>query len=159
MLINMKISTPKILAIIATTLGIVVIGVGLVINGSPTKRRNIRLDNERIANLSTIANSIYNAQKEISDFKLPVTLQAAITAQEFWFSSREIVDPETSRPYEYEVISETKYRLCANFSLVSEEIKQNSARYDMGYLNYNEFWQHPAGRHCFEIEAQDPLGY
>jgi hypothetical protein len=56
-------------------------------------------------------------------------------------------DPETKRPYDYEITGETTYRLCAVFARASEEG-------DNPY--YLSEAKHKAGRDCFQKTAPPP---
>ena len=72
---------------------------------------------------------------------LPVTLEEA--AELARHRKLSLHDPDTGEPYGYEVVSDTTYRLAATFALPRD-------------LDYEVFWNHPAGRHAFTIDALDP---
>ncbi len=57
-----------------------------------------------------------------------------------------IEDPDTEQEYEYRILDEDSYELCAVFALAS--ITNNRAR--------DAFWLHDAGRHCFSLVALAP---
>jgi hypothetical protein len=57
-------------------------------------------------------------------------------------------DPESGQPYEYRVLSENRYELCAVFTGSSREANERPP---------GDFWTHDAGRQCFEIEARRVL--
>ena len=52
-------------------------------------------------------------------------------------------DPDTGVAYEYRVVDENHYELCATFA------RRREADRDV-------FWNHPAGRHCFTFDVRDP---
>ena len=54
-----------------------------------------------------------------------------------------IVDPETGEPYAYRVLDDRRFELCATFDTVRKG-------------DFDVFWDHPAGRHCFVIDVLDP---
>jgi hypothetical protein len=54
-----------------------------------------------------------------------------------------IQDPATAAPYGYQVVSESKLRLCASF---------DTARDEPGDVA----WNHPAGWHCFNFDVLSP---
>lgn len=149
--------TPKVLAITVATVAIIALIAGMVINGSPVTRRNIRFDIERVSELSSIANSINHAADSMDDFRLPETLKSGVDSQEFWYSFDQIVDPETGEEYEYQILSETRYKLCANFHFSSDTAESKGDRY--GLSGHGDFWQHQAGHDCYEIDATDPISY
>src|SRR3546814_4288051 len=57
-------------------------------------------------------------------------------------------DPETGAPYAYEVLSQSSYRLCANF--------RAERRAETGpLLNPSPFAFYPAGEKCFLLERSE----
>ena len=58
------------------------------------------------------------------------------------------MDPMTGLPYEYRVKEGSEYELCATFLVSSEKIKSILA---------SSMWAHPAGRHCFSVDAGQAL--
>ena len=54
------------------------------------------------------------------------------------------IDPITLTPFDYQVIDQTTYELCAVFELADDRTQQAWV---------DPFWQHPAGQHCFVIEV------
>ncbi len=57
-----------------------------------------------------------------------------------------IEDPDTEQEYEYRMLDEDSYELCAVFALAS--ITNNRAR--------DTFCLHDTGRHCFSLVASAP---
>ena len=66
------------------------------------------------------------------------------------------MDPETRKPYEYTVSGEMQFKLCANFSLSSNE--QNKERYSEYASPYGKpsvsNWEYSAGRDCFDLKLE-----
>ncbi|MEL6160261.1 MAG: hypothetical protein AAFQ40_16700 [Cyanobacteria bacterium J06623_5] len=117
--------------------------------GSPGKQRLIALDRTRLTNLRDIA---YELEAQVTGFNsgaenpLPETLPSTVSGVEIGR------DPLTDAPYEYIRLSDTTYQLCATFATASENdplIQQKVA----------EWWQHPAGRHCFDFDATEPVPF
>jgi hypothetical protein len=124
---------------------------GFVLAGSPALRRVERFDEQRLADLRTIAQEIQlmvvdpndRGKKKLKE-PLPKTLaEAAERARSQRLNPR---DPETDEPYQFTVTGESTYELCAAFS--------GERRSDMSV-----FWNHPAGAHCFTIDVLDPPPY
>ncbi len=119
---------------------------GFVLVGSPGTSRLQRLDQRRLDDLQTIFREIQSLchDPDIKDTlkrRLPQTLDQLAT-----LARRERInlsDPETGERYRYAVTSETTYQLCATFTLPRDS-------------DSNVFWNHPAGEHCFTIDALDP---
>lgn len=125
---------------------------GIWIVGSPLTGRAQRFDERRLAHLRTIQNEIMNQvyeggprMPEIQPSKpLPTSLEEVVTNAKF--ERAEIVDPETGEPYEYTIQSAVRYRLCATFTFERRE-------------QYDVFWDHPAGRHCYDFDVTKPDGF
>jgi len=66
--------------------------------------------------------------------KLPSSLDDLTDVQRY--------DPFTNSAYEYQVKGGTQYDLCATFSLPSQQDESHPG-----------FWSHPAGHHCFSLDA------
>ena len=121
---------------VAAAIGAIVAGV--MVAGTPAKTRMQRLDVIRARQLQAIANSIdqYWRREEhlpASLFELRDNPQTQVN----------IEDPVTANPYQYRVIDERSYELCAVFDLVSPERKPD---------RYGPWW-HEAGRHCYTLYA------
>jgi len=133
-------------AVVATLVVGFAIAWGFVLAGSPAARRTQLFDDRRMEDLTTIARAI-QAQVEDPNKKgklkspLPKTLEAA--AAKARLEKLNTRDPETGEPYGYTVTDATTYSLCATFT------RPRNA-------DYRVFWNHPAGEHCFTINAADP---
>jgi hypothetical protein len=124
---------------------------GFIITGSPATARQHRFDERRIEDLQTINDAIQDyalgesrfeplAQRSI-ERPLPETLEqvrAGATRRR-----PDIRDPETDLPYRYEILGESRYRLCAEFRFERDE-------------EHTPRWNHPAGEHCFELDLLAP---
>lgn len=128
---------------------VVVAGVvvwGFVLVGAPTSRRLERFDEQRLRDLQTIAREIQLMVEDPNEkgqlrARLPASLaEAARRARDERLNPR---DPATGQPYTYTLKNETTYELCAEFARPRD-------------WDVNVFWNHPAGRHCFTIDAADP---
>lgn len=125
-------------------LAAIVWGVALV--GSPATARLQRFDYQRLADLRTVSREVQRLCQD-PDIKdalkrpLPATLDELATIAR---SERiNLTDPETGERYSYTIVDSTTYELCATFSLTRDS-------------DQAVFWNHPAGRHCFTVNALDP---
>jgi hypothetical protein len=124
---------------------------GFVVTGSPGTARLHKFDERRVEDLRTIKSEIEilclgqsrhkSAQERVLVRPLPTTLEELAASAEQ--RRPEIRDRETGEPYEYEVLDESRYRVCATFNFARDE-------------EYQPVWNHPAGRHCFELDALKP---
>lgn len=114
---------------------------GFLLIDSPKTTIMKKNDQDRVNSLNNIKNIV------TSDYSSTGILPIDLSAPKF----SSLIDPETSQPYEYRIISETKYELCATFELAVDK-SDNTTRYSSG-----ENWDfHGAGRECFE---QDVAGF
>jgi len=111
---------------------------GFVGIGGPGTQRMQRADDKRIQDLYQLSAQIQTRWR--SDGKaLPHDLAE--------LSGAAISDPITRAPYDFHVREGSKYELCATFS--------GASRHDNAVTNPDE-WSHPAGRHCFSLDAAQP---
>jgi hypothetical protein len=149
---------------------------GVYLIGSPTKLRNMRDDDQREADLSSLRYSIVNYYQS-KNGTLPKTLDEISLGNPY--DNFLPVDPATSKPYGYK-LSATKlvdgknfpaFELCAVFAQDSNERKvqgngfgrggsvspmpATDISYPSSYPGYGidqtKFSIHPAGEKCFEI--------
>jgi hypothetical protein len=111
---------------------------GTVAVGPPRLERDRKLDGMRVMDLAAIERLISSFAKVHKS--LPADLAAL--AQEPGYSVPR-VDPESGRPYEYEVLGADGYRLCARFTTPSAGDRMGNI-YAPGNM-----WSHSAGKQCF----------
>lgn len=135
----------KIHAISSSVFLLVVLGLGFVFAGSPGHQRQIRLDEERVQDLQSIEYQIgeYWRQKEA----LP---EALTDLQRDLYYFELPVDPDTEAAYEYNVLGELSFELCAHFDRASQPA--------LNLRNEVTTWKHEAGDVCFE-RSIDPDFY
>ena len=124
---------------------------GLVIVGSPATGRAHQLDDRRLQDLRSISTEILNIVEPYSaspQSTKPTTLRNPLpqtlkeVSAKAQYQKLSLNDPETGAAYEYTVMSPASFELCATFNFERD-------------LTYDIFWNHPAGRHCFAIDALD----
>lgn len=122
----------------------VVVAIGAFFIGSPGTERERRLDEVRVNDLRTIQQEVRNISTDTSLPKptikktLPATLNDVVAQAVYVQPS--IVDPVTGQPYEYTVTGPSTFTLCAEFGTALNQ-------------NYDIFWNHPEGHHCFAIDV------
>ena len=116
--------------------------VGAVLLDSPAEARLRRLDERRVEDLRELAYAI-DAYWTLEE-RLPSSL-AELPDERGYLA--ELVDPETGEPYEYRVLGEDSYELCAIFA--SETTEQFETP-------FQDAWFHGSGRKCFQLNVQDP---
>ena len=130
-------------------IGIVVAAVvyGVFLAGSPGTQRALQSDQKRVSDLQQISFAIdeYWARNE----KLPENLQEL---QDFrYYTVQFIEDSQTQESYEYQVLGEKQFELCAVFEMDSpaDKVPRNVFR-EQGI----SFWKHGIGKTCFQLEVQ-----
>jgi hypothetical protein len=118
----------------------------LFIVDSPAETRNKRYDNQVVNNFSQISYEIDNYYE--NNGSLPASLEDLSGSQPY-FRQEIITDSESKEVYQYEVVDEKNYKLCANF-------KSSNLEDDGNYYNdYNkDEWPHEAGEKCFDREVR-----
>ncbi len=125
---------------------------GLAVAGSPGAERQRRFDERRVEDLRTIYGELLN-QVVGADWRnpqvapvlrgpLPPSLDDVATRA--MRQRPRVADPATGAPYEYEVTGASSFRLCATFDAVRDDPN-------------DLVWNHPAGRHCFDFDALNPV--
>jgi len=113
---------------------------GFLIIDPPAKARAMKFDQQRVNNLyelNSLINDYYRENKQ---------LPADLSADRFSYFQ----DPQTEQKYEYKVLGEKEYELCAEFALA---VDLNSRDY---YYSGNKDWSyHQAGRQCFSNRVVD----
>ena len=122
------------------------VGYGIFLVGSPAGQRLQRFDEKRVSNLQNISDAL-DRFWEVNE-ELPASLEE-LQGRRYFVPS--IKDPATEEPYEYRVVGENRYELCAVFAIDSSRRREEfpkpfSAR----------TWEHGVGRVCFQLEAEGP---
>jgi hypothetical protein len=125
---------------VATAVTVISVTAGIVIVGSPARGRLEQLDSGRISDLQSITAAIDFAFQ--ADSVLPASLEALSRDPRTQVNT---MDPGTLAPYEYPIIDGDSYQLCATFDRDAS---------DPALRAPTAFWAHPAGRHCFDLDAR-----
>ena len=142
------------LVALLVVLGAVVLG--FFVAGSPQRARDIRADEERIQDLEQIRNGV-NAFFTAEGI-IPESLDELRESGRLFAPEATLVDPLTKEPYGYRPLTDTAFELCASFSLPGEPADGMHERPMPAFPTGKETfvsWAHPAGKHCFSIEAID----
>lgn len=122
-------------ATVATIAVIAVIGLGLGVMGGPGKQRLVQSDLRTVRSLGELAQHIKFAWQSSGE-KLPANLEK--------FPSSAKQNVVTAQPFTYRVKSQSEYELCATFATDSRNLHAQDA---------NDFWAHPQGQYCFQLDA------
>ena len=113
---------------------------------SPQETRNRKFDNAILDKFNQIDNAINSYSYE--NAKLPKSLDEL--AIEFsYLTEKDLIDAVTKKKFEYKIVSENFYELCAEF-LTSNKDDENN-RYDY----HKERWPHDSGYQCLKQKVRD----
>ena len=125
---------------IAASLGMAAaIVAGLSVIGSPMHQRALQLDSRRVSDLSLISMQVsayWSQHKSLPPDLASLNLAHPMTS-----------DPVSGAAFEYATTGNETYRLCANFDAASDAEGRPPGAYVL-------HWNHPAGRHCFDLGAK-----
>lgn len=126
----------RLLAIVASLGMAAAIVAGLGVLGSPMHQRALQLDSRRVSDLTVISMQVsayWSLHKSLPPDLASLKLAQPMTS-----------DPVSGAAFEYATTGKETYRLCANFDAASESDGRS-------YGAINVRWNHPAGRHCFDL--------
>jgi hypothetical protein len=115
----------------------------IVMLGGPSGQRQRKMDEVRVQNLTYLALSVngYFIRHKV----LPADLDALAKEPGYRISR---LDPGTGKPYGYEILGATTYRLCAEFA--GDSAADSPESYN-AYANVG--WAHPQGHQCFDRDT------
>ena len=142
-------ATPILRALVIAAVVVVVAAVGysIYVIGTPGQQRDIRLDRERVNDLRRISNNI-DTYLELNE-EMPASLLDLLGPQ---YYVRSIEDPDTGAPYEYRILEDTDYELCAIFAAEIPEREVERRPF------LETIWDHGPGRTCFMLTAKGEKG-
>lgn len=111
---------------------------GLLALGTPAHEREVKWDHLRAERLGGLNEALANYY--VLHHKLPGRLSVLQSKVE---KLDDYKDPQTQRPFQYQIINSVQYRLCAEFG--------TDTRHDRFAQGEPLFFTHPAGRYCFPI--------
>lgn len=122
------------LVIILTIIG------GIMMIGSPNELRNKRIDDIRVENLNTVQSEIIYFWQ--SKNRLPNSIEELRDDLRVFYPP---TDPDTEESYEYQIVNEKTFKLCANFK--TDSLENKNMRPDFYGLGS---FEHSAEYTCFE---------
>ena len=129
------------LAIAASVVMAATIVAAIMASGTPSARRQVKLDDRRTSDLAELQQAIDAQYKQHTVLPTGLTELSAKPG-----NALSLVDPEAGTPYVYAPAAGRRYQLCAVFAT------------DTGVTGdeRNTQWQHGIGRHCFDLTASKP---
>jgi hypothetical protein len=137
--INASLASKALLAS-AILAAVLTVGYGIYVAGSPGQQRMERLDALRASHLESIVHQVNDHWRQTGS--LPDSLESLRR------QPREFDDPETDVPYEYRVIDDANFEICAVFA--TDTTGQNEWQ---GPVHAPNVRRHGVGLTCFEFEA------
>lgn len=134
----MILSRGHVLLGLGVTATIAAVIAGVIVAGTPAEGRMQRLDRVRASDLRSIATAVDTFWRRHE--RLPNSLGELVSDPRAQVT---VEDPDDEQAYEYRIVGDASYELCAVFDLAS--IPNNRAP--------DAFWLHDAGRNCFTLAA------
>ncbi|MFQ5737884.1 MAG: hypothetical protein ACE5JX_02645 [Acidobacteriota bacterium] len=155
--------------LIGLAIGVVVVAVvsGLIVLGPPSEQRARRLDERRVEDLRGITRAVDLYWTRHG--RLPTSLDELLRESGVNINSN---DPSTTQLYDYRVLGDKTYELCAHFQRDSPEPSQPVSKpKERAVISLDDldslpvpatppdkgFWSHGAGRQCFQPEVEEVL--
>ena len=111
---------------------------GVYFAGNPSQARAERYDQQRIEDFEGLHSGLYDY------YQVNKKLPASLVDIDVYYG-QVYTDPETNEPYEYVVVSDNTYKICAIFST------SNMTEHREGHIReYQLSEKHEKGHHCFE---------
>jgi hypothetical protein len=110
----------------------VAVAFGLWITPSPSAQREIELDKQRVDDLIAIADAVLSYQR--AKGKFPIALSAVPES-----ATLHLADRQTSAAYGYSLNGSREFKVCADFTTVSDKAVKSSPPEASG-------WKHQTGR-------------
>ncbi|MDP3998294.1 MAG: DUF5671 domain-containing protein [bacterium] len=142
---NLKAKTPKTLAWILSFVVLISIVWGFFIIGTPAEQRERRFDEQRVNDLQMLQGQIINywTRKEA----LPQNLSDLEDKISGFIAPK---DPKSEQNYEYIIVDELSFELCANFKTSTDDFSTyKNTRPLYYYDSFQQNWAHQAERTCF----------
>ncbi|MEX0810544.1 MAG: hypothetical protein WD044_17615 [Dongiaceae bacterium] len=139
-------SAGRVLVFVLVGVSLAAVAAGLSMTDSPWHERDQRIDERRTRDLESLDGAVRDHVE--AEGRLPLSLDE-LGSQ--WETVRR--DPETGVDYEYRVIDDRRFELCATFTM------QRDVEGDPTWTRWqSDFFDHPPGRHCFERNAAEDEG-
>jgi hypothetical protein len=125
---------------VSLTLILVVFVFSWFVVDSPVETRNKKIDGEIISDLYEINSAVLNYYN--TNDKIPADLDVLLNNPDgFRLSVQAIQHPNSDKYYDYEVLSDDEYKICADF--LTSNMEDNIDRY------YGNEYNHDGGYQCF----------
>lgn len=123
---------------------------GLAAIESPSTKRRLRIDAQRVRDLYALASAVdcYFAERGSLPSELAVFDPEQGDPKVRRCAPSSMTDPETGQPYEYRAVSADGFELCAVFAEPSPASERHHPGQRLG--------PHRAGRQCFPLAAVPP---
>jgi hypothetical protein len=151
----MKPTVPQVLATAVSVMVVAAVVTGFLVAGSPALERARRMDEQRVAALSQIADAVgmYVDAHE----KVPATLEelegAAVQGLGVWLPK--LTDPTTNERYRYEATGDLTYRLCATFEADPRQPDRNQINQDYKLGGHPDFTERTRGESCWDVNLKE----
>jgi len=133
---------PKIIACLVSVVVLTGVGFGFYTVGTPWQQRSRNLDRTRVTDLQALERAVFDYHRQNS------SLPKELTDLKGSFAYTPMpADPETKEPYEYRVVDQNSFELCATFK--TKPVSDYSR-----YPVLDSKWNYEPGRKCFSSKVE-----
>jgi heme/copper-type cytochrome/quinol oxidase subunit 4 len=116
---------------------------------SPVEARNRKIDEKIVSNLQSVTSAVNQYYSE--NKRLPQDFNEIKTQEYSFVDSNSFIEESTGKYYEYKIVDDKKYEICATFS---------SSNLDNGQKDYySMYWKHDKGYQCLTRRVDDNMKY
>jgi len=137
--VSSRFGRDRLMAIVSAAVVVLMIVLGFSQLGAPSAQRKLRADSQRLQQLYYLSTAIRNYYTSHPS-QLPTGLDQ--------LPGIAYADPVTHAPFEYHPNQGSRYQLCAVFAA-----RTPSEEKDQAAGAWPNLWVHPAGHHCFPLDA------
>lgn len=134
---------PKLVAGLVSVAVLVGVGFGFYTVGTPWQQRSRNHDRTRVSDLQILERTILDYHRQNSSLPKELTDLKGL----FSYQLMPPVDPETKEPYEYRVVDQNSFELCATFKT---KLVPDAGRYP----ELDSKWHYEPGRKCFSLKVE-----
>ena len=131
----------RMLAIAACVVAALAVMAAVLVDGTPSQRRAVRMDERRVQDLVRLERAIDAYHEREGRYPANLAVLAAKPG-----SRLDLADPESGKAYAFRPSQGRNYQLCAEFNTDTGD-----ARVRRGSAQGSEKWEHGRGWQCFNL--------
>lgn len=143
---------PRTMGLVSALVMLLSIGAGFTLIDTPMLARAKAFDNRRVSGIQELQFGVQNHHRRFG--KLPESLEALRDADGM-VRKHALADPQSGVPYEYRVIDDLNYEICAVFTTDNRDTEESEYGYYDVRGPYGTRYLHGAERTCFTQNVRE----